>query len=201
MFRLSQGARSMTLRLIPIILAVIGFLLTYVLRQGTSGIPDGLALAPATSSPQRTDESQYRPQADRPAPFEQPQPGVARPEGGGILPPVTPAAEATADSASPADPASEISLPASPTEVPVVFTIQQAADQSESRAILQNQSSESLHINVIAVNPATGNQSEVQVVLAARRKANLTTAGLMVERGDEIRIRSAPYRDQVFKLE
>jgi hypothetical protein len=68
------------------------------------------------------------------------------------------------------------------------------------KVTLQNQSSDTLTANVTAVNPASGSQSSVQVTVARNRRVDLVGAGLSIESGDEIRVQSPPYRDQVITV-
>jgi hypothetical protein len=176
------------IRFVPIVLAIVGFLLTYTIltwNRSGEGTPEALvtAAAPPVRSPAPIAWGEVKTVAQ-----SVPAPSPAR----HIITASAPDNVAAEEGSDPAetqhDPSQEI--------VPVTVVLV-GNDGSARTMNVRNRTAQPLDLTVTTANAVTGNQSSIQVTVAPNANTDLSGTGLVVASGDLVTIENPHYRDRV----
>jgi hypothetical protein len=110
-----------------------------------------------------------------------------------------PASPVPTSESPPFDPdAQYVSPDPSAEEVPAELSVRNGGGTTEREVLVQNMSAVALTVRVTA--DVNGKQSVVQVDIPARKRSNLTEAGLAVDGPTTVTLSSPPYRDRIIEL-
>lgn len=181
----------MVTRFVPIGLAVVAFVATYVIctrNPGADGQGPGQNVV-ATVQPARPQSPVSEPK------FAAPTQQAVAPMQPRVAPP-------SQDSAAPESIANDEETHHDPADDMVPVMVRLGPGNGSERAVtVRNGAPQPLDLTVTADNTNTGAHSIVQVTVAPYANTDVTATGLVVGHGDRITIESPPYRDRVIHVQ